>query len=87
LVWLQHFVLFVGNRTYSLDAVTGWPASQVRHGIADVFDMDDEDLARKLADYYLANQDDLIAKNAEALTVWLRPLTPATIEETGCPDE
>jgi hypothetical protein len=46
-------------------------ASLVRHGIADVFDMDDEDLARKLADYYLANQDDLIAKNAEALTGWL----------------
>jgi hypothetical protein len=49
--------------------------------------MDDEDLARKLADYYLANQDDLIAKNSEALTGWMRPLTHATIEETGFPDE
>jgi len=38
-------------------------ASKVRSGIAEVIGMDDAELARKLADYYKANQDALTKKS------------------------
>lgn len=34
-------------------------ASQIRQGVAKVLGMDDEDLAKRLADFYKANQDSL----------------------------
>lgn len=41
-------------------------ASQVRQGIAAALGMDDAELARKLADYYKANQDGLTEKSVQA---------------------
>lgn len=40
-------------------------ASQVRQGIADAIGMPDDELARKLADYYKANQCALTKKNID----------------------
>ena len=41
-------------------------ASQVRSGIAEALGMADDELARKLADHYKANQDALTKKSCEA---------------------
>lgn len=41
-------------------------ASQVRHGIAEAIGMADDELARKLADHYEANQEALTKKSCEA---------------------
>lgn len=41
-------------------------ASQVRQGIAEALGMADDELARRLADYYKANQDELTKKSCEA---------------------
>ena len=56
--------------TYAADLVCSWAgydkggmklsrsdASKIRHKIAEVLGMEDEELAKKLADYYLANQE------------------------------
>lgn len=40
-------------------------ASQVRHGIAEALGMDADDLARRLADYYQKNKDELTKKSCE----------------------
>ncbi len=42
-------------------------ASQVRRGIAEAIGMADDELARKLADYYKANKDELTKKGCDAL--------------------
>ena len=41
-------------------------ASQIRSGIAAAIGMDDDELARKLADYYKANEDEISEKSAQA---------------------
>ncbi len=38
-------------------------ASQIRSGIAAALGIEDSDLARKLADYYKANEDSIIDRN------------------------
>lgn len=51
-------------------------ASQVRQGVADALGMPDDELARKLADYYKANQDALTRKSCEAFAqsqAWPNP--------------
>lgn len=42
-------------------------ASSIRSAVAVAIGMDDEELARKLADYYKANEDRLIDEHAEQL--------------------
>lgn len=41
-------------------------ASQIRQAIANAIGMDDEELAKKLADYYKANEDALTEKSVQA---------------------
>ncbi len=51
-------------------------ASQMRSGIAEAIGMSDDELARKLADYYKANQDTLTKKSCEAFArsqAWPKP--------------
>jgi len=44
-------------------------ASKIRQGIAEVLGIDDEELARKFADYYQLHQDDLTAKGLQELSL------------------
>ena len=39
-------------------------SSQIRQGIAKALGMDDEELARKLADYYKANEEQISSESA-----------------------
>jgi len=43
-------------------------ASQVRKLFAEVLGMDDQELAERLADYYLENQDELVDDSVQKIT-------------------
>lgn len=52
-------------------------ASQVRQGIANALGIADDELARKLADYYKANQEEITKKSIDAFArsqAWPNPV-------------
>ena len=48
-------------------------ASKIRQGISAALKLDDEELAKKLADYYVANEDSLSEDAAKEIAYWLSP--------------
>ncbi len=46
-------------------------ASSIQNGIAKVIGMDDEELARKLADHYKANEDQITNETTKELDLFL----------------
>lgn len=64
--------------TYACDLIRAWAgyneqgtklsrsdASQIRSNIAEILGVDDEELAKKLADFYVANRDEIGKRSTE----------------------